>query len=132
MSIQTVEDLELTPNYSDFFIKNVVPDLENFCTLSHQEKLKKYSFMLQKQYTTSTNPEISEIYVKRILAAKIPKLIKENETETSTNSALFTDSDIHAVKYLAGAVLRWGLNKFNSKERSWSREQVDVENDHLF
>ena len=64
--------------------------------------------MLQKQYVASDTSEISEINVKRILTAVVPKLINEKQELQNSNpdKSIVTESDENIVKYLAGAVLR--------------------------
>ena len=63
-----IEALHLALDYLDFFKKNILSDLEKFCGLPTEQKLKEYSIMLQKQCVASDTSEISEINVKNQLA----------------------------------------------------------------
>ena len=115
-----IEALHLDPDYLDFFKKNILSDLEEFCSLPTKQKLKEYSIMLQKQYVASDTSEISEINVKRILTAVVPKLINENQELQNSNpdKSIVTKSDENIVKYFTGAMLRGGLKKFHNEEKS--------------
>ena len=90
--------------------------------------------MLQKQYAASDISEISEINVKRILTAVVPKLINENQELQNSNpdKSMVTESDENIVKYLAGAVLRWGLKKFHNEEKSWCQNQIVVAKEDVY
>ena len=90
--------------------------------------------MLQKQYVASDTSETSEINVKRILTAVVPKLINENQELQNSNpdKSIVTESDETIVKYLAGAVLRWALKKFHNEEKSWCQNQIVVAKEDFY
>ena len=77
---------------------------------------RKYSELLQKQYhMTSLDPP--ESCIKKLLTTVVPRVILLRTKPTSQPSSISLDSavtvdDAKVLKYISGALLRWGLKTF--------------------
>lgn len=101
----------------------IMYDLRLICG-SKSLMYKKYSELLQKPYhKTSIDPP--EGCIKKLLTDVIPKVIllrtkseERNKTCISKQDTITAD-DAKVLKYIAGAVLRWGLKIFREEDAKW-------------
>lgn len=94
------------------------------------QMLEKYSQIMQTQYhRNESDPE--EVYIKKILVTVVPKIMNlrlgAQQKQAGGSTATVTKDDKDVIKYISGAVLRWGLKKFTTvDDEKWLSTHISV------
>ena len=85
--------------------------------------LKKYSEILQSTYHRNPS-DPPEIIIKKILITVVPKVMllrlkPKQPSQAESSPATLNSDEIAIVKYLSGALLRWGLKKFKGHDAKY-------------